>query len=77
MYMLFSGGRKIVSENKTMSQTPFDLCVRRDLNWDFSEVEAKFVDNPTMSVSFLWAGFSAGATPIESFFINTCCPGTS
>jgi len=72
--MPFFEGKKLMSENKTMSQTPFDLCVRRDLNWDFSAVEAKFVDNPTMLVSFLWAGFSAGATPIESFFIKTLLP---
>lgn len=59
---------------QTLSQTPFDLTVRKDLNWDFSGVEAKFVDNPSMLVSFLWAGFSAGATPIESFFIKTLLP---
>jgi hypothetical protein len=65
----------IASENmgtakKTLSQTPFDLTVRRDLQWDFSDVEARFVDHPSMLVSFLWAGLSAGATPIERFFIS-------
>ena len=66
--------QKKATAQKTLSQTPFDLTVRRDLQWDFSDVEAKFVDHPTMLVSFLWAGFSAGATPIESFFIKTLLP---
>lgn len=58
----------------SVSQTPFDLTVRRNMQWDFSNVEARFVDHPCMLVSFLWAGFSAGATPIESFFIKTLLP---
>jgi predicted metal-dependent hydrolase len=65
-----------VSSNtgSTLSQTPFDLTVRKDLQWDFSTVPAKFVEHPTILVSFLWAGISAGATPIESFFIKTLLP---
>lgn len=65
---------KMGMANKTLSQTPFDLTVRGDLQWDFSDVDARFVDHPSMLVSFLWAGFSAGATPIESFFIKTLLP---
>ena len=63
-----------VASKQSISQTPFDLTIRRDLQWDFSNVEVKFVDHPSMMVSFLWAGFSAGATPIESFFIKTLLP---
>lgn len=63
-----------MQNKKTMSQTPFDLTVRRDLQWDFSEVEAKFVAHPSMLVTFLWAGISTAATPIESFFIKTLLP---
>lgn len=63
-----------MKQSETISQTPFDLKVRDDIEWDFTQVEAKFVDNPSMLVSFLWAGFSAGATPIESFFIKTLLP---
>ena len=65
---------EIGATKQTLSQTPFDLNVRRDLQWDFSDVEARFVEHPCMLVSFLWAGFSAGATPIESFFIKTLLP---
>lgn len=63
-----------VTQGETLSQTPFDLTVRKDLQWQFSDVETKFVDHPSMLVSMLWAGFSAGATPIESFFIKTLLP---
>lgn len=63
-----------MKQPNTISQTPFDIHVRNDIDWDFSQVEAKFADNPSMLVSFLWAGFSAGATPIESFFIQTLLP---
>jgi len=63
-----------VATEGTLSQTPFDLTVRKDLQWDFSDVEKKFIDHPSMLVTFLWAGISAGATPIESFFIKTLVP---
>lgn len=66
--------KNLGTTEQTLSQTPFDLTVRRDLQWDFADVEAKFVEHPSMLVSFLWAGFSAGATPIESFFIKTLLP---
>ena len=63
-----------MTDQSTISQTPFDLTVRKDLAWKFSAVPAKFVENPSMLVSFLWAGLSSGATPIESFFIKTLLP---
>lgn len=63
-----------MEEPLTLSQTPFDLNVRRDIEWDFSSVEAIFVDEPTPLVSYFWAAVSAGATPIESFFIKTLVP---
>jgi len=57
----------------TMSQTPFDINVRKDIKWDFAKVEARFVlGNPL--ISYLWAGMSAGAPPIERFFIKQLKP---
>ena len=58
----------------TLSQTPFDLIVRKDIAWDFSEVPVHFVEHSTPLVSYLWATISAGATPIESFFIRALLP---
>ena len=72
--MIGNTTEKSGASKPSVSQTPFDLTVRRDMQWDFSDVEARFVDHPCMLVSFLWAGFSAGATPIESFFIKTLLP---
>ncbi len=46
-----------VASKQSISQTPFDLTIRRDLQWDFCNVEVKFVDHPSMMVSFLWAVF--------------------
>jgi predicted metal-dependent hydrolase len=63
-----------MTATETLSQTPFDLTVRKDIDWNFSDVEAAFVDHPTPLVSYLWAAVSAGATPIESFFIKTLVP---
>ena len=63
-----------MAATQTMSQTPFDLNVRKDIEWDFSDVGPVFVDSPTPLVSYMWAAFSAGATPIESFFIKTLRP---
>lgn len=59
---------------QTMSQTPFDIPVRKDLRWDFSQVPARFVEGNTPLISYLWASLSAGATPIESFFIKVLLP---
>ncbi len=59
---------------QTLSQTPFDIPVRRDLRWDFSEVPAQFVEGDNPLISYLWAALSAGATPIESFFIKALLP---
>jgi predicted metal-dependent hydrolase len=58
----------------TMSQTPFDIPVRRDIVWDFEGVEKNFVEGGNPLISFLWAAFSAGATPIEGFFIKALRP---
>lgn len=58
----------------TISQTPFDLVVRKDIEWDFSDVPAHFVEHSTPLISYLWATVSAGATPIESFFIRALLP---
>lgn len=58
----------------TMSQTPFNIPVRRDLRWDFSDVPAQFVESGNPLISYLWAALSAGATPIESFFIKALLP---
>lgn len=57
----------------TLSQTPFDIPVRRDLKWDFSDVPRDFVDGD-IYLSYLYAAFSCGATPIESFFIKSLKP---
>lgn len=58
----------------TLSQTPFDITVRRDIDWDFSEVERLFVNHPSPLVTYLWASISMAATPLESFFIKTLQP---
>tara|TARA_R110001592_G_scaffold258996_4_gene522825 strand:- start:4501 stop:5367 length:867 start_codon:yes stop_codon:yes gene_type:complete len=58
----------------SLSQTPFDIPIRRDLRWDFSEVPAEFVKGGNPLISYLWAALSAGATPIESFFIKALLP---
>ncbi|MEX1665297.1 metal-dependent hydrolase [Zhongshania arctica] len=58
----------------SLSQTPFDIPIRRDLRWDFSEVPADFVKGGNPLISYLWAAMSAGATPIESFFIKALLP---
>ena len=62
--------------NKTMSQTPFDLPIRRDLRWDFSGVNARFVADDIL-VNYLWTAFSLGAPGIERFFISALRPLTS
>ncbi|WP_339677022.1 metal-dependent hydrolase [uncultured Zhongshania sp.] len=58
----------------SLSQTPFEIPIRRDLRWDFSDVPADFVKGGNPLISYLWAALSAGATPIESFFIKALLP---
>ena len=58
---------------QTMSQTPFDLPIRRDLRWDFSGVNARFVADDVL-VNHLWTAFSLGAPGIERFFISALRP---
>jgi uncharacterized protein len=58
---------------QTISQTPFDLPVRRDLRWDFREVERRFVADDIL-VNYLWTAFSLGAPGIERFFIAALRP---
>ncbi|WP_414729999.1 hypothetical protein, partial [Zhongshania aliphaticivorans] len=62
-----------LNPEQTISQTPFDIPVRRDLEWDFSQVERQFVEGDIF-LSYLYAAFSCGATPIESFFIKSLKP---
>jgi hypothetical protein len=56
-----------------ISQTPFDLPVRRDLRWDFSEVEPRFVADDIL-VNYLWTALSIAAPGIEKFFISALRP---
>src|SRR5476649_2920207 len=58
---------------QTMSQTPFDLPIRRDLRWDFSGVDAHFVADDIL-VNHLWTAFSLGAPATERFFISALRP---
>ena len=62
-----------LNHTQTISQTPFDIPVRRDLEWDFSQVERQFVEGD-IYLSYLYAALSCGATPIESFFIKSLKP---
>jgi predicted metal-dependent hydrolase len=56
-----------------MSQTQFALPIRRDLRWDFSGVNARFVADDIL-VNHLWTAFSLGAPGIERFFISALRP---
>ena len=58
---------------QTLSQTPFELPIRRDLRWDFSGVDARFVADDVL-VNHLWTAFSLGAPGIERFFIAALRP---
>ena len=60
-------------QEQTISQTPFELPIRRDLLWDFSGVSAKFVADDVL-VNYLWMAFSLGAPGIERFFISALRP---
>jgi len=55
------------------SQTPFDIPVRRDIKWDFSDVEAQIMDDDVL-VNYLWMSISLGAPGIEKFFIQALNP---
>ncbi len=57
----------------TISQTPFDIPVRRDVKWDFSDVDAKILDDDIL-INFLWMSISLGAPGIEKFFIQALSP---
>ncbi|MGB0922590.1 MAG: metal-dependent hydrolase [Alphaproteobacteria bacterium] len=59
----------------TISQTPFDIPVRRDVKWDFSDVEKKILNDDVL-INYLWMGISLGAPGIEKFFINALSPLT-
>lgn len=59
--------------DETLSQTYFDLRVRNDLLWDFSEVPVEFVDGDPIE-SIFWAAFSCASRPLEGFFIRVLRP---
>jgi|GEM_PF-1427420 len=54
---------------ETSSQTYFDLRVRQDICWDFSNVDKVFVGDDQME-SIFWAAISIAAPPIEGFFLK-------
>jgi uncharacterized protein len=56
-----------------ISQTPFDIPIRRDLRWDFSAADPRFVDDDIL-INHLWTAFSIGAPGIERFFITALRP---
>src|SRR5471030_903354 len=60
-------------QKQTISQTKFDMPLRRDLRWDFSGVNARFVADDIL-VNHLWTAFSLGAPGIERFFISALRP---
>ena len=62
-----------VPDHSTISQTPFELPIRRGLRWDFEDIELKFVSDDIL-VNYLWAAFSIGAPGIERFFIAALRP---
>ncbi|MGJ8669970.1 MAG: metal-dependent hydrolase [Oceanococcus sp.] len=64
---------QLETNDSTLSQTPFDINVRKDLVWDFSDVPVDF-DSSDIMVSYMWAALSAGAPPIERFFIKALKP---
>jgi uncharacterized protein len=55
------------------SQTPFDLFIRRDLKWDFSDVELRFVSDDIL-INYLWTAASVSAPGIERFFVAALKP---
>lgn len=59
--------------SETLSQTPFEIPVRRDLKWDFSDVE-KHVIADDILINYLWMTISLGAPGIEKFFVNALGP---
>jgi predicted metal-dependent hydrolase len=61
------------SSERPASQTPFDLPIRRDLKWDFSDVQLKFVSDDVL-VNYLWTIASVSAPGIERFFVTALRP---
>ncbi len=57
----------------TLSQTPFDIPVRRDVKWDFSDVDKKIMQDDPL-INYLWMAISLGAPGIEKFFIQALSP---
>lgn len=57
----------------TLSQTPFRINVRQDLNWDFAQVPVQF-DRAGVIVSYMWASLVVGGPPVERFFIRALKP---
>jgi predicted metal-dependent hydrolase len=57
----------------TISQTPFDIPLRRDIRWDFSDVPQRFIDEDIL-VNHLWLALSIGAPGLERFFIKALRP---
>ena len=60
----------------TMSQTPFDINVRRDVKWDYSTVSETFVKGDPL-ISYLWAALSIATPPVERFFVRALKPTVS
>lgn len=58
----------------TISQTPFDIPVRRDVRWDFSDVDSIKILDDDILVNYLWLTMSLGAPAIEKFFIMALSP---
>lgn len=58
---------------QTFSQTPIELPIRRDLRWDFDDVETNFVAE-NMLITSVWATFSVGAPATERFFVSALRP---
>ncbi len=57
----------------TMSQTPFNINVRKDIVWDFSDVPVEF-DKTALIVTYFWAGLVVAGPPVERFFIRALKP---
>ncbi|MBB5189260.1 hypothetical protein HNQ57_003563 [Zhongshania antarctica] len=65
---------KLTDVSSTASQTPFDIPIRKDLRWDFSNVPVDFVKGRSPLIGYFWAAFSMAAPPVESFFIKALLP---
>jgi predicted metal-dependent hydrolase len=56
-----------------ISTTPYPLPIRRDLKWDFSDIEFRFVDDDIL-VSYAWAALSILTPATERFFVTALRP---